>query len=53
MRGMGVVLMLAALASLLAMVAGALAPSLVVSLGAYGLLFAGVFCFTAGVVRNR
>ena len=53
MRVIGVLLMLAALAPLLAMVSGGLAPSVVLSLVAYGLLFAGVFCFTAGVLRNR
>ena len=53
MRVIGVLLMLVALAPLLAMVSGGLAPSLVLSLVAYGLLFAGVFCFTAGVIRRR
>lgn len=53
MRITGALLMLVALAPLLAMVSGGLAPSLVFSLLAYGLLFAGVFCFTAGVLRNR
>ncbi|MFO7787678.1 MAG: hypothetical protein R6W87_07910 [Halospina sp.] len=45
--------MVTALAPLLAMVSGGLEPSLVFSLVAYGMLFAGVFCFTAGVLRNR
>ncbi|WP_192497348.1 hypothetical protein [Halospina sp. K52047b] len=53
MRGIGVLLMFAALAPLLAMVSGGLEPSLGLSLVAYGTLFAGVFCFTAGVLRNR
>ncbi len=53
MRGIGVLLMLAALAPLLAMVSGGLAPSVVLSLVAYAMLFAGVFCFTAGVLRRR
>ncbi|MEQ6886397.1 hypothetical protein [Salicola sp. Rm-C-2C1-2] len=53
MRAVGLLLMLAALAPLLAMVSGGMAPSLVLSLLAYAVLFAGVFCFTAGVVRSR
>ncbi|XOZ32358.1 hypothetical protein ACMDCT_09070 [Halomonadaceae bacterium KBTZ08] len=53
MRAIGVLLMLAALAPLLAMVSGGLAPSLVLSLGAYAMLLGGAFCFTAGVLRNR
>jgi hypothetical protein len=44
--------MLSALAPLLAMVSGGLPPSVVLSLVAYGMLFAGVFCFTAGVLRR-
>ncbi len=53
MRAIGILLMLSALAPLLAMVSGGLAPSVLLSLLAYGALFAGVFCYTAGVIRRR
>lgn len=53
MRGIGVLLMLVALAPLLAMVSSGLESSLLLSLGAYAMLLAGVFCFTAGVLRKR
>ncbi len=45
--------MILALALLLAMVVDVVPPGLLVSLASYGLLFAGVFCFTAGVIRRR
>lgn len=49
----GVLLMLAGLGVLLAMVVGSTAPSLALSVLSYGILFVGVFCFTAGVMRQR
>ena len=53
MRSLGVLLMLTALVMLMAMVVGTMTPGLGASLLSYGLLFAGVFCFTAGVIRQR
>ncbi|TDT44266.1 hypothetical protein DES49_0367 [Halospina denitrificans] len=53
MRTLGLLLMLSALAMLMAMVVGTIDPELWQSLLSYGLLFAGVFCFTAGVIRNH
>lgn len=53
MRGLGLVFMIAALAMLMAMVVGTIAPGLMLSMLSYGLLFAGVFCFAAGVIRQR
>ena len=53
MRSLGVFLMLTALVLLMAMVVGTMIPGLGVSLLSYGLLFAGVYCFTAGVIRQR
>ena len=53
MRGLGLVFMIAALAMLMAMVVGTIAPGLILSMLSYGFLFVGVFCFTAGVIRQR
>lgn len=53
MRSLGLILMLAALALLMAMVVGVWAPGLILSLLSYALLFAGVFLFAAGVIRNQ
>ena len=53
MRTLGIGLMACALAMLMAMVVGAIHPELWQSLLSYGLLFAGVFCFTAGVIRHH
>ena len=53
MRTLGLIFMLAALAVLMAMVAGAWTPGLVLSLLSYCLLFVGVFLFAAGVIRRK
>jgi len=53
MRGLGLLLMITALAMLMAMVVGTIAPGLALSMLSYALLFAGVFCFAAGVMRRR
>lgn len=49
----GLVLMLSGLGLLLSMVVGTTGTGLGLSLVSYGLLFAGVFCYTAGVLRRR
>jgi len=51
-RGLGLLFMLAGLAPLLAMVVGVFSASLALSIISYGLLFVGVFCFAAGVMRR-
>lgn len=45
--------MLSGLGLLLSMVVGTTGTGLGLSLVSYGLLFAGVFCYTAGVLRRR
>lgn len=53
MRSLGVLLMAVALAMLMAMVVGVMSPGLGASFLSYGLLLAGVFCFSAGVMKHR
>ena len=52
MKTLGLSCMVLAVSLLLAMVVGAFGSSLAVSLLSYGLMFVGVFCFTAGVIRR-
>lgn len=49
----GLTLMAVAMALLLAMVVSALPPGVVLCLISYAIIFAGVFCFAAGVLRRR